>query len=178
MEPLSRRYLDVLDVLEEYLLLRELLKKMDDAYWCRQREWRGFEEPFYLVIDFPEIRASAGYIEVSWHQVEQASRAVNAAAEAYENAFDTAALHRLDLRRVLRKLGLPDPADIRRGAADRPEQGWWWRRVFSNYQPPSRWLIEQQRPQSGRVAFHCLNDPDPSAAVAFWRALQPAATGA
>ena len=34
MERLSRRYLDVLDVLEEYVLLRELLTRMDDAYAC------------------------------------------------------------------------------------------------------------------------------------------------
>ena len=175
MEPLSGRYLEVLDVLEEYLLLRELLRKMDDAYWCREREWREFKEPFYLVIDFAEIRTRAGYIEVSWNQIEAANRAVKAAAEKYADAFNNAALHRRDLRRVLRKLGLPDPADIRREAAYRPEMEPWWRRVFSNYEPPSRWLIKQQRPQSHEVTFHCLNDPDPSAAIAFWRTSQSSA---
>ncbi len=170
MKPLSRRYLEVLDVLEEYQLLRELLNKLDDATMRAERRWPRLKDQFFIVVDQAEIRTRACYIEVSWQRSEEASRAVKAAAAAYDDKFEEAALHRSDFRALLRRQGLPDPADIDRDASTRhlyvPP---WWRRILSDYQPPTRWPIVAERPESDEFTYYCLNDPDPSAVIAFWR---------
>lgn len=87
MKPLSRRYLEVLDVLEEYQLLRELLNKLDDATMRAERRWPRLKDQFFIVVDQAEIRTRACYIEVSWQRSEDASRAVKAAAAAYDDKF-------------------------------------------------------------------------------------------
>lgn len=169
MKPLSRRYLEVLDVLEEYRLLRELLNRLDDATERSGGRWPRLKEPFFIVVDQPDIRTRAWYIEVSWQRADEASRAVKAAAAAYEDKFEEAALHRSDFRALLRQQGLPDPADIDRDASYRRIYEPWWQRVFSNYQPPTRWPIVAERPESDEFTYYCLNDPDPSAVIGFWR---------
>jgi hypothetical protein len=169
MKPLSRRYLEVLDALEEYRLLRELLNKLDDATERSGGRSPKVKEPFFIVVDQPEIRTRACYIEVSWQRTDEASRAVKAAAAAYKDKFNEAALHRSDFRTLLRQQGLPYPADIDLDASHRNIYEPWWRRVFSNYQPPSQWPIKAERPESDEFTYYCLNDPDPSAVIAFWR---------
>ena len=171
MGTLSRRYLEALDVLEEFRLLREMLTEMDDAYARAQRRWSrsDWKKPLFIVVDLPEFRRRAWYIEVSLQRIDEASRAVKAAAEEYEAKFNAAALHGSDFRSLLRKQGLPDPAEIYRDASYRHAIEPWWRRMFSGYQPPTRWPVTTQRPESNEFKFYCLNVPDPTAVIAFWR---------
>ena len=64
-EGLSRRYLDVLDAYEEFLLLRDLLTKIDDCRaWLRRKGLRE-QEPCFLLPQFAEVRERVWYIEVS-----------------------------------------------------------------------------------------------------------------
>ena len=119
-----------------------------------------------MAVDLPEIRTRAWYIEVSWERIDKVSRAVKAAAKAYEEKFCAAALHRGDFSSLLKKGGLPTPAEIHRDAAQRRAYEPRWRRWLSDYHP-TRWPITVQRPEGEE--FHCLNNPDPSAVIAFWR---------
>lgn len=172
MGSLSHRYLEALDALEEFRLLHEMLKQMDDAYARAQRHWppSDWEKPFFIMVDLPEFRKRAWYIEVSLQRLDEASRAVTTAAERYEAKFDAAALHRQDFRSLLHKQGLPDPYEINRDANYRhPIESWWHRMFSSGYHPPTRWPLTTKRPESDEFTFYCLNDPDPSAAIAFWR---------
>ena len=159
----------MVDAYEEFLLLRDLLTKIDDCRaWLRRKGLRE-QEPCLLLPQFAEVRERVWYIEVSRQSQDEAAEAVAAAAEAYTRIFNDAARHRTDLTRLLARQGLPYPVEVAWDAANRRAEQPWWRRL--GYRSAQGVDVRRSRPSAREFdsQIRGLNMPDPSAALGFWR---------
>ena len=151
----------MVDAYEEFLLLRDLLTKIDDCRaWLRRKGLRE-QEPCFLLPQFAEVRERVWYIEVSRQRQDEAAEAVAAAAEAYTRIFNDAARHRTDLTRLLARQGLPYPVEVAWDAANRRAEQPWWRRL--GYRSTQGVDVRRSRPSAREFGSQIrgLNMPDP-----------------
>ncbi|ORX11372.1 hypothetical protein [Mycobacterium xenopi] len=155
----SQRYLAALNAYEAYVIIRDLHKRLEDAFaQCDSTH-------FYIeVFDFPSC-----YIEVTWNRREQARQALEAALEHYRQHFWAAVQNQAGLKEFLLPTGLPYPADLRtvlRASALGFEPK--WKQILAGGYQASRQRYRQELPEGKDVVL--LNVPDPFAAIEVQRA--------
>ncbi|SHQ63636.1 Uncharacterised protein [Mycobacteroides abscessus subsp. abscessus] len=161
---LSGRYLRLLDTYEEYLVLRDMLNRIDEVLTSAERR-RVEERPLFTVRHMHELYAASPYIEVSFERQREAERALVAAVEAYRKTFHAVTRGREEVTKIVVRQGLPYPMDLEADSRKRPALLPWWQRV-GRYQ----WRggeIFTERPIGDR--FQPMNSPDPTQAIEIER---------
>jgi hypothetical protein len=149
-----------------------MLKQMDDAY-ARPASMAtiGPEEAVFIVVDFPEFRQRAWYIEVSLQRIDEARRAVNAAAKEYEAKLSS--LRRRCTAATSARSVASRGYQIQPRSIARPLTGTRSSRggggCSAAISRPQGRRSQTQRPESNEFTFHCLNVPEPAAVIVFWR---------
>lgn len=166
---LSEGHAAVVDAYEEFLIVKDVLTKIDDMlFWARKR--RAEYSPIYALPEYHEIYKNIGYVEVSDDKQREAEAVVKASAEKYCRLYDAAA--GAVSGPILDRLGLPRPIDVQIQAADRPALRPWWARLGHKW---SRILPYEKLPSGpydlprDDSRLFALNVPDPTAAITFRR---------
>lgn len=164
---LSEVYLSTMDAYEDFVITKNLLKVLDEAMERAPREIVR-ERSFYVLPQYYAIYGKVWYAEVSWERQDDALNALRKSAERYEAAYTLA--KGPGVKDILKRQGLPTPSEVAGLVNDRPARYPWWNRIGYQW---SQLTARLDLPSGSELPRHTrlfpLNDPDPSAAVTFWR---------
>lgn len=161
---LSQRYLDLMDIYEECLLLRDVLRRinesLDDA-----RDAGLKDEPVFWVPKFSAAYRMVPYLEVSYSTMRAAEAAVDAAIHRYSEQWSATVGVNDEIAHMLGRQGFPKPSDMRGSAWHYPKTP----RILRFFKgSPQAGVVQTDRPHGEK--YRAINSPDLSQAVEIERA--------